>query len=49
MLSEIRGGTLTSQFTTLKKGRVDIEKYISWTKCDINVNLNIPYFYHPIK
>ena len=49
MLSEVRGGTLVSQFTTLKKGRHDIEKYISWTQHDIKVNSTIPYFYHPVK
>lgn len=49
MLSEIRAGTLVSQFTTLKKGRQDIDRYISWTPNDITVNLNQPYFYHPIK
>ena len=49
MLSEVRGGTLVSQFTTLKKGRHDIEKYISWTHNDIKVNSKIPHFYHPVK
>jgi hypothetical protein len=49
MLSEIRGGTLVSQITTLKKGRDDIEKYISWTQNDIKVDLSTSYFYHPIK
>lgn len=49
MLSEVRGGTLVNQFTTLKKGREDIEKYISWTINDIKVDLTKPYFYHPIK
>jgi hypothetical protein len=49
MLSEIRGGTLVSQFTTLKMGRSDIEKYISWTPSDINLDMKIPHFYHPLK
>lgn len=48
MLSEIRGGTLVNQFTDLKKGREDIEKYISWKSDDICMNENI-YFYHPNK
>lgn len=49
MLSEIRAGTLVSQFTTLKKGREDINKFISWTVNDIKINLNQLYFYHPVK
>jgi hypothetical protein len=49
MFCEIRGGVLTKQFTTLKKGRHDIEKYISWTPNDINVDLTKPHFYHPVK
>ena len=49
MLSEIRGGTLVSQFTSLKTGRDDIEKYISWKNEDIKIDLTIPHFYHPIK
>lgn len=49
MLSEIRAGTLVSQFTSLKKGREDINNFISWTPDDINVNLNQPHFYHPVK
>jgi len=49
MLSEVRGGTLASQFTTLKKGRHNIEKYISWTHKDITIDLSKPYFYHPVK
>ena len=49
MLSEIRGGTLVSQITTLKSGREDIEKYISWTSDDIKIDLNKPHFYHPVK
>lgn len=49
MLSEIRGGTLVSQFTELKKGRDDISKYISWTTNDITVDLSKPHFYHPVK
>jgi hypothetical protein len=49
MLSEIRGGTLVNQITTLKKGRIDIENFISWTPNEIKINLNIPYFYHPVK
>jgi len=49
MLSEIRGGTLVSQFTFLKSGRDDIEKYISWTVDDINIDTKIPHFYHPYK
>jgi len=49
MLSEVRGGTLVSQFTSLKKGRNDIEKYISWKQELINIDLSKDYFYHPIK
>jgi hypothetical protein len=49
MLSEIRGGTLVSQVTDLKRGRHDISKYISWTIDEINVDLSKKYFYHPIK
>jgi hypothetical protein len=49
MLSEIRGGTLVNQFTILKKGKEDIEKYISWTPNDIKIDLTKEYFYHPIK
>ena len=49
MLSEIRAGTLVNQFTTLKKGREDINNFISWTTNDINLNLNQSYFYHPVK
>ena len=49
MLSEVRGGTLVSQFTNLKKGRHDIEKYISWTPNDIVIDLNKSHFYHPVK
>ena len=49
MLSEIRGGTLVGQVTKLKKGRDDIEKYISWTIDDISVDNTIPHFYHPVK
>ena len=49
MFCEIRGGTLTNQFTELKKGRDDIKKYISWTSNDIYVDKNIPHFYHPVK
>ena len=49
MLSEIRAGTLVNQFTTLKKGREDINNFISWTANDINLNLNQSYFYHPVK
>jgi hypothetical protein len=49
MLSEVRGGTLVSQFTTLKKGKHDIEKYISWTGKDITIDLSISHFYHPAK
>lgn len=49
MLSEIRAGTLVSQFTTLKMGREDIRSYISWTSDDITINMDQPYFYHPIK
>ena len=49
MLSEVRGGTLVSQFTSLKKGREDINDFISWTPDDINVNINKPHFYHPVK
>jgi hypothetical protein len=49
MLSEIRGGTLVSQFTELKKGRNDISKYISWVDKDITIDLNKPHFYHPVK
>ena len=49
MLSEVIGGTLVSQFTSLKKGRNDIEKYISWKQELINIDLSKDYFYHPIK
>ena len=49
MLSEIRGGTLVSKFTTLKKGKEDIEKYISWNPTLIDVDKTKDYFYHPIK
>ena len=49
MLSEIRGGTLVSQVTKLKKGSEDIEIYIRWSPDDINVDLTQPYFYHPVK
>ena len=49
MLSEIRGGTLVSQFTTLKKGRNDIEKYISWNPNDIKIDFTKEYFHHPVK
>jgi hypothetical protein len=49
MLSEIRGGTLVHQFTDLKKGKRDVQNFISWTPSDINVNLNASYFYHPVK
>ena len=49
MLSEIRGGTLVSQFTTLKTGRNDIEQYISWTPDDIKFDVKIHHFYHPVK
>jgi hypothetical protein len=49
MLSEIRGGTLVSQITTLKSGRKDIEKYISWTPDDIKIDSSLSYFYHPVK
>jgi len=49
MFCEVRGGTLVSQFTSVKKGREDIEKYISWTSDDIKIDKSIPYFYHPYK
>ncbi len=49
MFCEIRGGVLAKQFTDLKKGRSDIEKYISWTPNNIKVDLNKPHFYHPVK
>lgn len=49
MFSEIRCGTLVNQFTSLKKGREDINKYISWTSTDLNINVSIPHFYHPVK
>jgi hypothetical protein len=49
MFCEIRGGVLAKQFTTLKKGRSDIERYISWSPNNINVDLTKPYFYHPVK
>jgi len=49
MLSEIRGGTLVGQFTSLKRGRLDINKYISWTPNDIQVDTTKPHFYHPVK
>lgn len=49
MLSEIRGGTLVKQFTSLKKGRFDINNFISWNYSNLNINLNQNYFYHPVK
>ncbi len=49
MFCEIRGGMLTKKFTTLKKGRQDIEKYISWTPNDIVIDLSKSHFYHPVK
>jgi hypothetical protein len=49
MLSEIRGGTLVSQVTELKRGRNDIRDYISWTIDEIKVDYNKKYFFHPIK
>lgn len=49
MFCEVRGGTIVSKFTDLKKGKSNIEKYISWTPNDIKVDLSIPHFYHPVK
>ena len=49
MLSEVRGGTLVSQFTELKKGKEDIENYISWKMDLLNIDKTKDYFYHPIK
>lgn len=49
MFCEIRGGTLVSQFTELKKGKEDISKYISWITKDITIDLTKPHFYHPVK
>jgi len=49
MFSEIRCGTLVNQFTELKRGMANIDKFISWNVNDISVNKNIPYFYHPVK
>jgi len=49
MFCEVRGGTLINQFTTLKKGRDNISRYISWTNNDITLDKTIPYFYHPVK
>ena len=49
MLSEVRGGTLVSQFTELKKGKEDIENYISWKLDLLNIDKTKDYFYHPIK
>ena len=49
MFSEIRCGTLVNQFTELKRGMDNIDKFISWNVNDISVNKNIPYFYHPVK
>ena len=49
MFSEIRCGTLVNQFTELKRGMDNINKFISWNVNDISVNKNIPYFYHPVK
>ena len=49
MFSEIRCGTLVNQFTELKRGMANINKFISWNVDDISVNKNIPYFYHPVK
>jgi hypothetical protein len=47
MLSELRGGTLAQKFTNLKKGRVDIDKFITWHQID--PCLTGEYFYHPMK
>ena len=49
MLSEVRGGTLVSQFTNLKKGKEDIENYINWKMDLLNIDKTKDYFYHPIK
>lgn len=49
MLSEIRGGTLVKQITDLKVGVENISKYINWNSAYINVDLNTPHFYHPVK
>jgi len=49
MFCEIRGGTLINKFIPLKKSRVDINKFISWTPNNINIDLTNPYFYHPVK
>ena len=49
MFSEVRCGTLVSQFTSLKIGNPNINKFISWIQNDINVDENIHHFYHPVK
>ena len=48
MFSEIRCGTLVNQFTELKRGMANINKFISWNVDDISVNKNIPYFYQKL-
>ena len=49
MFSEVRCGTLVSQFTSLKMGNPNNNKFISWIQNDINVDENIHHFYHPVK
>lgn len=49
MFCEIRGGTIINQFTNLKKGNCNIQKYISWNKDLISIDKTTDYFYHPIK
>lgn len=49
MFSEVRCGTIINQFSTLNKGRCDINDYVSWTPNDIKIDINKSYFYHPVK
>lgn len=49
MFSEVRCGTIVNKFATLNKGRTDIDGFIGWTPIDIQIDLNQPYFYHPVK
>jgi len=48
MLSELRGGTLTSKFTSLKSSRPDIRDFIWWENKGLKFGER-NYFYHPIK
>ena len=40
---------LEVKFTNLKKGKEDIENYISWKMDLLNIDKTKDYFYHPIK